>query len=115
MVGEKGVTLSGGQKQRLAIARAVLRDPDILILDDSLSAVDAQTEKRILDHIRERREGRSTVITAHRLTAVQHAELILVMDRGRIADQGTHDELMGRSGWYAEQYLHQSEGEQDNA
>lgn len=112
IVGEKGVTLSGGQKQRLAIARAVLRDPDILILDDSLSAVDAQTEKRILEHIRVRRGGRSTVITAHRMTAVQHAELIVVLDRGRIVDQGTHAELMARGGWYAEQYIHQSEGDQ---
>ena len=114
MVGENGVTLSGGQKQRLAIARAVIRDPSVLILDDSLSAVDAQTEKRILEQIREKREGRSTVITAHRLSAVQHADRILVMDRGQIIAQGTHEELMAAGGWYAEQFRHQAEGGQDD-
>lgn len=114
MVGEKGVTLSGGQKQRISIARALLMDADILILDDSLSAVDARTEESILRHLRQERSGKTTIITAHRLSAVQHAQLILVLDAGQIVEQGTHDELMKLGGWYAEQYRRQ-QMEQDVA
>jgi len=104
LIGENGVTLSGGQKQRLGIARALLLDPEILILDDALSAVDARTEAAILNEIRETRQGRTTLITTHRLSAVTHADYIVVLDGGRIVEEGSHDELMRIGGWYASQY-----------
>jgi len=104
LIGENGVTLSGGQKQRLGIARALLLDPEILILDDALSAVDARTEAAILGQIREKRQGRTTLITTHRLSAVTHADYIVVLDGGRIVEEGSHDELMRIGGWYASQY-----------
>lgn len=107
VVGEKGVTLSGGQKQRLSIARAFLRDTEILLLDDALSAVDANTEQTIIQHIKRKRHGRTTIITSHRFSAVRHADTILVFDNGRVVDCGTHEELLAHKGWYYEQYLKQ--------
>ncbi|MFD2612730.1 ABC transporter ATP-binding protein [Paenibacillus gansuensis] len=104
LVGEKGVALSGGQKQRISIARALMTDPEILILDDAMSAVDAKTEANIIRHIRKERAGKTTFISTHRLSAVQHADWILVLDEGNIAEQGTHDQLMKAGGWYKEQY-----------
>ncbi|MEN1937030.1 ABC transporter transmembrane domain-containing protein [Paenibacillus sp. 102] len=107
LVGEKGVSLSGGQKQRISIARAVIQNPEILILDDSLSAVDARTEAAIIENIRRERSGKTTIITTHRLSAVQHADWILVMDNGEIIEEGTHDRLVLNDGWYAEQFERQ--------
>ncbi|MHB1684394.1 MAG: ABC transporter transmembrane domain-containing protein [Bacilli bacterium] len=107
VVGERGVTLSGGQKQRISIARALLLDAEILILDDSLSAVDARTEAHILDSLRQERAGRTTLIASHRLSAIQHASLIIVLDDGRVAEQGAHASLMQRDGLYAAMYRRQ--------
>ncbi|MFF5397557.1 ABC transporter ATP-binding protein [Peribacillus butanolivorans] len=104
LVGEKGVALSGGQKQRISIARALIKNPEILILDDSLSAVDAKTETTIIENIQNERSGKTTIITTHRLSAVQHADRIIVLDSGKIIQEGTHEDLLKQNGWYREQY-----------
>lgn len=116
LIGEKGVSLSGGQKQRLAMSRAMILDPDILILDDSLSAVDAKTEYAIIDNLKETRKDKTTIITAHRLSAVVHADLILVLQNGQIIERGRHDDLLALDGWYAHTYQSQQlemKGEED--
>ena len=100
LVGENGLSLSGGQKQRLGIARALLSNPEILILDDSLSAVDSNTEKTIIENIKKNREGKTNIIVAHRISAVRHADKIVVLDNGKILNTGTHEELLECCSWY---------------
>lgn len=104
VVGERGVTLSGGQKQRVAIARALLTNPNILILDDALSAVDTKTERRILNRLIEIRKGKTTLIIAHRISSLQHSDLIIVINEGIIAEQGTHQNLLAKGGLYKDLY-----------
>jgi ATP-binding cassette subfamily B protein len=103
-VGEKGVTLSGGQKQRVAIARTLLKDPRILILDDSTSSVDLETEESIREALERLMQGRTTFIIAHRIQSVMNADLILVLDKGRIVQRGKHDELVDQPGIYRRIY-----------
>jgi ATP-binding cassette subfamily B protein len=103
-VGERGITLSGGQKQRTAIARALLRSPSILILDDALSSVDTHTEDRILNHLREIMQGRTTIFISHRVSTVRNADRIAVLHQGRIVELGTHDQLIARNGYYTDLY-----------
>ena len=108
VIGERGITLSGGQKQRTAIARALVREPLMLILDDSLSAVDTQTEERILQALRDIRKGRTVLIVSHRVSSVKDADHIIVMGDGRIVERGTHEQLVDRGGYYADLYRRQT-------
>ena len=107
LVGERGITLSGGQRQRVALARALAADPRILILDDSLSSVDAQTEREILTRLRPILAGRTSILISHRVAAVKDADRILVLDAGRVAEQGTHEALLASGGLYASLYREQ--------
>jgi len=106
-VGERGVTLSGGQRQRVAIARALLMDASLLLLDDALSAVDTDTEARILAHLREARVGRTVIIVSHRLSTVADADRTLVLHGGHLIEQGDHAQLLAQDGWYARQWRYQ--------
>ncbi|MBF0787152.1 MULTISPECIES: ABC transporter ATP-binding protein [unclassified Streptococcus] len=115
MIGERGVSISGGQKQRISIARAFLRNPDLLILDDSLSAVDARTERQIIENIQRERKGKTNIIVTHRLSAVHHADWVLVLEDGYIIEEGSPAQLLEQGGWYYEQYQRQQrqEGEEE--
>jgi ATP-binding cassette, subfamily B, multidrug efflux pump len=110
MMGETGVNLSGGQKQRLSIARALIKDPQILILDDSLSAVDMKTERTIIQHLKDVRKEKTNIIVTHRFSAIQEADLILVLEAGEITQRGTHESLIREDGWYKRQYITQLTG-----
>ncbi|SRR5699024_5511788 len=114
MVGEKGIALSGGQKQRISIARSLIKDPEILIFDDALSAVDAKTEQRIINNIKRGRKEKTTIIVTHRLSAVRHADVIVVLEDGRIAETGSHDELVQSDGWYRKQNQYYETGGEEN-
>jgi ATP-binding cassette subfamily B protein len=104
LVGERGITLSGGQKQRTAIARAIIRNPRILVLDDALSSVDTYTEEKILEHLREVMHGRTTIFISHRVSTIRNADRIAVLHEGRVVELGTHDELLSRNGYYTDLY-----------
>ncbi|MDF2660182.1 MAG: transporter, partial [Paenibacillus sp.] len=109
-LGERGITLSGGQRQRTSLARGFLKDAPILILDDSVSAVDAVTETNIIDNLHSQRRGKTTIIIAHRISAIKHADEIVVLDKGTIVQRGTHEQLMKQDGLYASLYAIQEEG-----
>ena len=114
VIGERGVSLSGGQRQRVAIARALIKDVELLILDDCLSAVDAKTESRIIKNIYEHRQGKTNIITSHRLSVLVNADNIIVLDKGVITEEGTHLQLINKDTWYAKQYRIQELEEEDD-
>lgn len=111
VTGEKGVSLSGGQKQRLSIARAVLKNPEVLILDDAMSAVDANTEKNIITNLNKYRNNKTTIVIAHRISQVQNCDEIIVLEDGKIVEKGNHYELMKNDKWYKKQYENQILGD----
>lgn len=115
VVGEKGVSLSGGQKQRLSLARAFLRNSEVLLLDDALSAVDAKTEQAIITNLKTMKQAPTSIIVTHRLSAITEADQIIVLEDGRITQRGTHQELIETPGWYQEQYYHQQLKEDDTS
>ena len=116
VLGERGITLSGGQKQRVSIARAIIKNPEILLLDDCLSAVDTETEEQILNNLGKVSSGKTTVIVSHRISSAKNADYILVLDDGKIIQEGTHDQLINLDGYYKELYLKQlSESSQDSS
>jgi ATP-binding cassette subfamily B protein len=100
MIGERGITLSGGQKQRVSIARALIKNPKILLFDDCLSAVDTNTEEMILGNLKKQMEGKTSLIISHRVSTVKHAEKIIVLDAGKICEKGNHEELLAKRGLY---------------
>jgi ATP-binding cassette subfamily B protein len=102
LIGERGLTLSGGQKQRVAISRALAREPEILILDDSMSAVDAETEKKILNRLLKARKGKTSILVSHRVSTLRHADKIVVLEKGKVAECGTPAELLKNDGFYAQ-------------
>lgn len=108
LCGERGISLSGGQKQRIGIARGFLKDPDILILDDAMSAVDGRTEKNIIGNIKNNRQGKTMIISSHRISQIKDLDEIIVLDKGKIVERGTHDQLIQKGKWYAKQYENQS-------
>lgn len=116
VLGERGVTVSGGQKQRISIARALMKDASILVLDDSVSAVDTDTERVILDNLKQTRKGKTTILIAHRVSTVQGLDKIVYLDNGKVLDVGTHEELLARSAEYRKMVeLQKLDAEEDNA
>jgi ABC-type multidrug transport system fused ATPase/permease subunit len=112
MIGERGVTLSGGQRQRITIARAIIRNSPILILDEPSAGLDAESEKLVFDALENLMEGKTSIVIAHRLATVRRADLIFVIDRGRVVEQGTHEQLLARGGLYSRLYELQFQGEE---
>lgn len=110
LVGERGVTLSGGQKQRTTLARGLIRDSAVLILDDCFSSVDTETEEHILSRLKQLRDGKTTILVSHRVSTLRHTDRIVVLEEGRIAEQGTHHQLLDLDGIYAELERLQTQG-----